>query len=257
MRFNHYRSLPYLNNSLLKHIRTCPAKFLKEQQESTFKGSRETLIGNLAHTLILEPDVSLEEEYEIREKDGAVRYKGDEGSFYSVQAVARAIKDSVYADSDAARLLEECDHKESVAVFDVCGVRMKARFDGIITEKGVIIDLKTTGDASERTFKRSICKFGYDMAAGLYSVGATAVLEQTFNHFVFIVVEKTPPFITQVYHFGKHEKGKPSAELQRGVQLFSQSLEKYKECMKSGIWPGYEEGITELTMDDWYFKEAA
>ena len=72
--------------------------------------------------------------------------------------------------------------------------------------QSVLIDLKTTVDASMTGFSRSIEKFGYHISAAMYLDGCNQcapLLEECctsrFKSFAFIVVENTAPYLSAVY----------------------------------------------------------
>jgi exodeoxyribonuclease VIII len=74
------------------------------------------------------------------------------------------------------------------------GLELKARPDFILDDYSLILDLKTTADASPKGFQSSVAKFRYFVQASHYLdvvEGATGTRPQAF---LFVAVEKTRPF---------------------------------------------------------------
>ena len=79
------------------------------------------------------------------------------------------------------------------------GLELKARPDFILDDCSLILDLKTTVDASPKGFQRSVANYRYFVQASHYLdvvEGATGTRPQAF---LFVAVEKTRPFSTAVY----------------------------------------------------------
>jgi hypothetical protein len=58
------------------------------------------------------------------------------------------------------------------------GLQCKCRPDWISEDGGILVDLKTTEDASPREFQRSIAKWRYHVQAGWYMAAIEACLWQ-------------------------------------------------------------------------------
>ena len=119
------------------------------------------------------------------------------------------------------------------------GVNCKGRIDAF--KQGIIIDYKTTIDASTETFKREALRYGYDLQAAMYLEWIRA---NGFNpkDFVFIVQEKTAPYLINIIRAS-------DAFIDRGMWIMRDLLTKYKECIETDIWPGY--GENELVLNEW------
>ena len=123
----------------------------------------------------------------------------------------------------------------------------KGRADLARLEAGAILDLKTTLDASPTAFARSVVSFGYSTQAAAYLSGA-AVLGADVRDFIILAVEKAPPFAVGIYRL-------PDAALELGRRRWREACGLYVQCLESGRWPGYPEGITELTLPSWAVSE--
>lgn len=119
----------------------------------------------------------------------------------------------------------------------------KARPD-ILREDGMIVDLKTTTDASPRAFSRQIAELGYHIQAAHYLEGINKFVE--VKDFVVIAVENKAPYEVAVYYldFGCLEKGRDE---RRNL------LDLYAQCKKTDIWPGYSQSLQPISLPSWAF----
>nr|MBP8282363.1 PD-(D/E)XK nuclease-like domain-containing protein [Chromatiaceae bacterium] len=127
------------------------------------------------------------------------------------------------------------------------GAPCKGRFDLARLSDGAIIDLKTTIDASPSAFARAVVSYSYATQAAAYLAGA-ATLGADVSDFIIIAVEKTPPFAVGIYRL-------PDAALELGRRRWREACVLYASCIESGQWPGYGDGIRELTLPHWAISE--
>lgn len=119
------------------------------------------------------------------------------------------------------------------------GVECKGRLDAI--RDGLVIDYKTTTDASTEAFTREAMRYGYDLQVAMYLTAAE--LNGYGNcDFVFIAQEKSAPFAVNIIRAS-------DAFIDRGRWIMQDLLRKWKECDKTGEWPGY--GENELIIPEW------
>ena len=119
-------------------------------------------------------------------------------------------------------------------------VDCKARPDWL-TPDNVIIDLKTTEDASPRGFAQSVKKYRYDVQAAFYSDGLEEATGKPCNGFFFVAVEKHPPYLVGWYFIGNED-------LKEARQKYKKNLMTYGFCKKSNIWHGYSEIVTKVIL---------
>ena len=160
-------------------------------------------------------------------------------------AEAREIADAVLAHPTAAGLLTEGDAE--VSMFwrnEEFGIWLRGRAD-YMTYFGVptIVDFKTTKDASPEAFAKSVLDYGYHRQDPHYREGWASVLDCDWQDidFVFVVVETEPPYLVAQYRVipGHVELGREQNRIAR---------ERYRDCVKSGQWPGYSEAIEDLEL---------
>jgi exodeoxyribonuclease VIII len=129
------------------------------------------------------------------------------------------------------------------------GLQCKCRPDWL-TKHGIMVDLKTTEDASPREFRRSIAKWRYHCQAGWYTAGLEAATGMKPAAFIFIAVEKKPPFAVGVYAADEQM-------IERGYEIAMRDLQTLAECKASGHWPAYSDRIEPISLPAWMTGEAA
>lgn len=226
------------------HLRAYLDGAEREETEPLFKGT-------LIHAVVLEPD-SVGSRYYL-EPDGDGRTKAvkearaeaaslNPGKIPVRQAdldMAVRIRDSVYSHK-AAKALLGADGEVERSVFwtnDDTGEPCKARLDKLSQTKAFIADVKSTRDASPDAFAKSIVTYRYDVQAVHYA-------ESLGLRFVFIAVEKTPPYAVAVYAVNPEI-------MAYGRKRRDPNLRTYAECKASGRWPSYPETIQHIQLPRW------
>lgn len=65
--------------------------------------------------------------------------------------------------------------------------------------------------------------------------------------FVFVAVEKEPPYAVAVYELEEDA-------LQLGRDDYQKHLAQYAECVKTNRWPGYGDGMDYVSLPSWAFR---
>ena len=115
---------------------------------------------------------------------------------------------------------------------------------------GIIVDLKTTEDASPEAFAKSIARYGYHRQNSMYVDGVESSTGDFVKGFVFVVTEKTPPYCTAVYQLDMQ-----GVEL--GRDQYKRLLLDLADCKIKNAWPGYSNRIETISMPRWAMKEVA
>jgi hypothetical protein len=104
-------------------------------------------------------------------------------------------------------------------------------------------DYKTAESAKPETFYSSFIKYGYHVQAAMYRMGIKAVTGIDVDNFFFLVQEKEPPYISQIFN--------PDLDgiIAWGEKAIYNAIEKYKECESTGIWNTYSDRIIELRIE--------
>lgn len=162
------------------------------------------------------------------------------------KAVARAIRNN----PTAAALLRPDRGVAERSLFwrdPQTGVWRRARPDWL-TESAegrcLIVDIKSTLSAEPTEFAKSISKFGYHQQGDTYIDGVTELGVGEDPEFLMIAVEKQPPYLTEVYAMDAFTLSLGRARNRRALQI-------YRDCMKTGRWPGYTNEITYLSLPPW------
>ena len=168
--------------------------------------------------------------------------------------------------SIAHRLLFSGDdpHNEVsvVAVDPETGTTMKGRFDrtAIIelpgaTERRVIVDLKTTVDASEFGFPGEIGKYGYNWQHALY-VDLLSWLDPDSRpaQFVFVAVEKPDRKNGVRPLVACHEAD--AEAVCNGRASYKEALAKLLHGRATGEWPGYPDKLFIASLPTWMLRRS-
>lgn len=136
--------------------------------------------------------------------------------------------------------------KEHSVFSELDGVRVKCRPDGWSTEKGVLFDLKSTEDASPEGFARTVTKYRYHVQDAFYRhvVASATNCDADDLSFIFIAVEKKPPFAVALYQLDE------LATLQGWVEA-RDDMRRYRDAQTSGKWCGYSPKIESLSLPRW------
>lgn len=120
------------------------------------------------------------------------------------------------------------------------GVRCKTRPD--ILFDNMTVDLKTTDDASERGFIKSMAQYGYHLQAAFNREGVFHTGGNDIKTHTFICVEKKWPHLVGVYYLDQ-------ITLDYAHNLFKNTLTDFKKCRDENVWRGYE--TKEISLPAW------
>lgn len=123
------------------------------------------------------------------------------------------------------------------------GLPCKSRLDFYVRDLAMIVDAKSTDDATWDEFRRDVAKYGYHRQDALYRAAALA-LDLPVQHFVLLAVEKSPPYAVATYTLDAEGVGKGYGSVRRDIDTLA-------ECMKTGKFPGYPETIQQLDVPFW------
>lgn len=118
------------------------------------------------------------------------------------------------------------------------GIVCKARGDFWDESINTLVDLKSTEDARAPEFSRSVHRYRYHVQESFYRDGF-ALAGGSIEHFVFVAVEKRPPYAVAVYQLDDDA-------IFRGESDYSRDLRRMAECIERDKWPAYSDEIQEL-----------
>jgi hypothetical protein len=198
-------------------------------------------LGSAVHTRVLEPQeygkrYVTAPKFDRRTKDGKTNFDAfmadhpnHEIITYDDDVLIERINDAVYKHPQSALILSKLSIVEQVFTHG----DLKCRPDGI-TSLNIVLDLKTTEDASPWAFGKSAHYYRYDVQAALY-IDVLEANGQTVEGFVFIAVEKSAPYAVAVYVI-------EDEDIQKGRDKYKENLKVWQECKQTGVWPGYAMG---------------
>lgn len=112
------------------------------------------------------------------------------------------------------------------------------------TRRPVLVDLKTTTDASRKALAKTVANFGYHQQAPFYLDGYEALFPGSDAAFVFVFVEKAPPHLVSVV-----ELDQPALIV--GAELNRRAIEIWRDCREAGVWPGHSPEIELVSLPAW------
>ena len=237
-----YNEMEGIRSSDLWRMNDSPEKF-RYFLEHPVEQTAAMAFGSACHKMVLEPadfgnEYAVAPQVDRRTKEGRAVYDsfieqnaGKEvltsADFDEAVRIAAAVRH----DPAVMELLEGCTTEKPLFWKDQdTGLACKCRVDAI--KPGVIIDLKTTADASYKAFEREVFRYGYDVQAGHY-VNAYHTITGKIPEWYFIAVEKTPPYAVHIF---KADAG----VLDYGIYRRGQLMQRLKSCLDSKCWKGYE-----------------
>lgn len=168
-----------------------------------------------------------------------------------------AMAHSVRTHPAANALLTGCEGVAEASVYwtdPVTGELCRCRPDWW-RKDGVMVDVKTSLDASGEGFAQSLAKYRYHVQAPWYVGGMTAAHDAGHfpegwakpKAFVFLAVEKTAPYAVAAYVLD-------AETIQIGTAQMRANLDTLAECKRTGVWPGYGDMLQTLGVPQWYLN---
>lgn len=246
---NEYQAAEGVSNSMLSNIEINPS-FYKYCLQEPKKQTDALTFGSLLHCLILQPD-NFDNEFAI---EPIVNKRTNEGKELLEQfnldnknkiivnneqlQLADFLRQKVYEHPKAKALLTGAGDNE-ISLFwqdSETGVMCKARFDRAkyVGNKFIIIDVKSVRSAKPENFTKTVYDLKYHNQASWYiQCGNACFKDKEFAGFVFIAVEKEPPYSVAVYEMTE-------LYLKIGEINTRKNLLTYKECKEKDNWWNYD-----------------
>ncbi len=209
-----YYKIKALSHSMLSCLAQnpmeCRMRYVDDPPSLPPKDSAAFAMGHAVHCLALEPD-EFEERFvsfpkvDRRTKEGkefAARFEAenkgkiilDPQEFQDAMACVQALNNH----PEFATIMAQPRRVEVPFEFDLFGHRFKAKPDCIVDSMRLILDIKTTDDASPHRWQWSAVDYGYHRQAFIYQ-GAIELSHankepvRESHRFIFAVVEKPKP----------------------------------------------------------------
>lgn len=243
-----YHALPAVSPSRLKVLARSPLhyydRFLapdREPQETT----PAMAVGTALHLAVLEPDtiaarVAVAPSVDRRTKAGKEAAAAFEEEAAGKTVISRDDYDRVRSMAEAVRqhpaarfLLDLPGAVEQSYIWtDRRGIDCKCRPDWHANDRSIVVDVKTTKDASRPEFMKSIANFDYHLQAAWNRQALGA------EQFLIVAVESQRPWAVAVYPVS-------GALLAAGERRIEAALDTLADCQQTGHWPGYGDLIAE------------
>lgn len=249
--FSEYLADPAINNSGLKIFSQSAAKY-KFWRNNDRPGTPAQTEGSALHCAILEPKQFAKRfgKKSAPRKGSAGRAEWDTqnpkaipltpGQWDNVRGMTSAFPGNC---TIARELLETGAGTPELSIFfddPMTGLRCKIRPD-FLGNDDVIIDLKSTKNGSPAGFLGEIMRWGYHYQAAFYVRGVNAAfraseVKRQVRAFIIIAIENFAPYEVATYMI-------PSDMIRDAQQQIDTNLERYAECLKNDVWPGYPNKI--------------
>lgn len=275
-----YHAAPGLSHSMMKALHPTPAHlvdYLAEPREP----SPEQILGTLTHALVLEPDKPLPviivppATYPAPADCSAVKQKkcqpGDPLEWHWSAGYCKAWQQNQLAAGRIILSQREYDAAygmaRSIAAHPLCKLifrkgqgrselslfrryhyggscLLKARID-FVPDGNSLVDVKTTMDASEPSFSKTILDYRYHSQAAHYlDTYNEAMGHAEKDCYILIAVEKKPP-----YHVATYTLEAESISLGRLQNAADTAT--YMECTREKKWPAYPVCFVPIGIPQW------
>lgn len=219
--------------------------------------SAAMLLGTALHTHVLELDqwderyVAMPEGLKRTTKEGKATYEtllrdgrqiiGHE-TYQQVLSMGR----SILSHPAAAMLLQWPGKAETTHMWvdGETGLECKCRPDWLTDDGSLIVDLKTTRDASPLGFRKSVGAFRYYVQAAWYLHGLEQATGRRPDQFIFICVESEPPYASAVY-------AADSEMISLGYEHAMRDLRLLADCKAADAWPAYSDQVEMIGLPGW------
>lgn len=260
----HRRELGVVNNGALKILSgQTPAHYRAWVDDTAEHAETPALsFGRAFHSLALEPS-KFHREFALQPVFGDLRTKAAKESrdawladhpgvtpisaddWMRMQAMAKAVREHPIAGQFFIGGMPEAT---CVWTCPRTGLICKSRMDYWREDIWMIGDLKSTDDASPRAFARSVVNYGYHLQDAHYTEGPRVIFGNDAPKFLFVAVEKAPPYAVGVYMLDADAEA-------RGHELRDRAMDTLDACLRTDEWPGLPPVVNTLSLPGWAFTD--
>lgn len=251
----HAGSLSASGAKMLAPPHPCPAKYRYRLDNPEIKDVFD--FGQVAHREVLGKGADVEvlpydsrQTKAYKEAEAQAREAGKVPILAKDYAKAQAIAQAVREDPLAGPVFT--DGQAEVSLFwpdEETGVIRRARFDWLKDKvegkRRIIGDLKTARSSEPEAFGKSAADYGYAISAANYIDGAIACGLDVDPLFVFVAVEKEPPYVVSTFYADEEV-------IDLGRRLMRSAIRTYAECIATDRWPGYSTQPERLALPTYY-----
>jgi exodeoxyribonuclease VIII len=259
----YHADLSRISNSMLSVLKKCPQEFEGRYITKTIphpKATEAMALGHVVHCLSIEPTEYSNRFIVMPKMDR--RTNAGKAAYEEFQSLADGKEIVTKEDAGTAMACTKAllKHDQLGPLFSrkaivekrinfVCNdVDMRCKPDMVLPDLKLIVDVKTTSDASPSGFSKSIGSFGYARQASLYR-DAVAYEYGVDCRFLFAVVCTNAPYEVACYELTEEA-------LFAGGEEAVGLLDEYKARCESNNWlPAWSSGIVPIGLPRWYKHE--
>lgn len=257
-----------LSNSGLSKVRKSIDHYFYDEWIET----QAMVVGSATHCYILEPE-KFDRRYRVgpvvdrRTKAGKEEWKAFEDSLVRddgkpIKAITEAemggivnMKNSIDAHPLAGDLFKNGIAEETIVWNDsTTGCLMKGKLDWRRPDEKLIIDLKTTKDGSPEALSRSMFSYRYHTQYALYLDGVINITGEQDYRFLFVFVEKFPPYAISVIEMDQDAYNIGRRTYIEDVDKVTKWLELARQRIQDGdvsYTDGYSDNIIVIDTPKW------
>jgi len=264
-----YYKIKALSHSMLscldRNPMECKMRYVDDPPTLPEKDTAAFAMGHAVHCLALEPE-KMDERFVVspkidrRTKEGKLQAslfeRDNQGkTVLTLEDYADAVAcvQALNNHADLATIMQQPKRVEVEHQFDLFGRRFKARLDCVIDSMKLILDIKTTDDASPHRWQWSAVDYGYHRQAFIYQAAVELShsnkkrVDESYR-FIFAVVEKPKPSTRGIpptvalYEFDKET-------IEMAAQDTWWLVQDFEERLKTNDWQRfYSKGIRSLRL---------
>lgn len=251
-----YHSLKqFVSSSMLRKLLKSPAHY-KAALETPSESTKAMIFGSAAHAFQLEAAI-FDKEYAVRPASIDARTKAGKEALAAFEeanqgrtiitsdemTIIREMAEAMQSHSQASQLIS-VGKKELSCFFTTNEIGINCKFRPDVLPGGcVIVDYKTTEDASPAEFAKTCANYGYDIQAAFYCYGMEILTGQE-HRFIFVAQEKKAPYEVAVYEASEEFMLAGRTKMRRLLDLLH-------ECQTTDTWPGYPDEIQIINLPGW------
>lgn len=256
-----YHAIDACSSSRLKLLKRSPAHCKHSVDFPNGNKSPAMVTGSAVHCAVLEPEC-FDSRYIVKPKfsgKGSVAARvswevqqemmGFGGEYLDAddRMLAQRLTVELYGHRIAGPILRQKSQVEISGIWidSPTSLLCKLRSDAVSAKLNMVVDLKTTDDASPGAFSASIFKYGYHRQGAMYLDGWKA-LGIEYRHYCIIAVEKKAPYGVAVYRLNTEGRA-----IELGRKENRALINRYAQCKAENNWPSYPEVITDIELPAW------
>jgi len=137
---------------------------------------------------------------------------------------------------------------ETTVVWNDAGIWCRSRPDSMSIDRTILLDYKTTTDASPEAIAKQIGRMGYDVQAEFYTRGQEILMGHPAT-FVFLFQEITPPYACSLISLSAAYREVGKLKVQRAMQLWERAI-------NTNTWAAYSHQILYAEPKPWDLARA-